>query len=797
MNPLGALREHSRLLLAIFGVLLMIVFTIGSAVSGWLNYSRVAHVGQEPVVTWNGGQLTESEMQMQRVRRRQLSDFLETVRQLAVSRGVPDGPPVNMSTNEEDILLSAMLADRAKQMGMVVSDETALEFLDELTSNTVKRGELAGIAQTLRGGADQRTLINQLKHEVLARQAMSLVSAGVFPADSKGLLFPSTPAAAWETFRRLRQGIEGESMAVDVKQYVDRVPAPSDADIQTAFTKGKERLPNQYDPEPGFKLPRRLSFEFVRADLNKFVDTAKQSITDQQVEEYYKANQDQFKAPELPTDSGISFEDLKLDEPAAGGTGQPGSGPAPPSGQQTPPTENSPATPPTENPPAAPPAAEAPPAPATDTPATDTPATDTPTAPATEAPATEPPAGEAPAGGGSQSRRVPTESDYPVRLTAAYAAAQESTAESATSSLPDVEKSAAAAADTAATPAGTEAAAAQTGAETTATPPGQVQPLEKVRDQIREKLAIPIAQQKLDVALSNVRAAMNKFTQTYIVWEINVQEKKQDAGEQPRLDLAALATKEGLEYGQIPLSDMYEVQQYELGQSFQFGGFTPQGLVQVSFLQMAFDPDLAKFQPKDIQGLEAGVEFVFWKTDDQAERVPELKEVQDKVVAALKMQKARELARDFAQRDADQVKTAGKPLSEVFGTTRTVTPTGEFTWLTTGNLAMGSTAPRLSTIPGVEAAGQDFMKAAFALDPGQVAVIPNQPQTIFYVFQVKRRMIETAQLKEQFLQNALTYSPLRVLTQQDMRLVMNDWLIDFTKQNNVQWKRPPIQARPS
>jgi hypothetical protein len=340
-----------------------------------------------------------------------------------------------------------------------------------------------------------------------------------------------------------------------------------------------------------------------------------------------------------------------------------------------------------------------------------------------------------------------------------------------------------------------EAAAAT--AVDTGTAPGQVRPLAAVRDDILQKLAEPFARERIDVALATVRSAMNQFTLSYIDWDMDRQAKK-PTGELKRIDLAEIAQQQGLEYGSIPLSDIVEIQQHELGQAFNFGGFTMQGLVQrISFAQIAFDPQLGLFVPKDIQGAEAGAEFVFWKTDEQPERVPELDEVRDTVIAAIKLREARKIAQDFAQRDAEAVRTAAKPLSEVFGTTRTVTPTGEFTWLTIGNVPLGNALPRLSQVPGVERAGSDFMQAVFSAEPGEVVVVANQPQSIYYVVQIQRRTIEPDQLRQQFLQNALSYMPLRIMTQRDRNAVFNDWLAHFERQRHVEWRRPPTDTRAS
>ena len=47
--------------------------------------------------------------------------------------------------------------------------------------------------------------------------------------------------------------------------------------------------------------------------------------------------------------------------------------------------------------------------------------------------------------------------------------------------------------------------------------------------------------------------------------------------------------------------------------------------------------------------------------------------------------------------------------------------------------------PEETPIPEVAVPGESFRKAYFALQPGSVAVAPNQPETVYYVMVLERR----------------------------------------------------------
>ena len=86
-SPLAAFRKYQKVLLAVFGVALMLVFTVGGLVSQYLGASPQGPSDNPVVVSWKDGQILESEMQMHRYARNQLRQFQFAVMQEAMSRG--------------------------------------------------------------------------------------------------------------------------------------------------------------------------------------------------------------------------------------------------------------------------------------------------------------------------------------------------------------------------------------------------------------------------------------------------------------------------------------------------------------------------------------------------------------------------------------------------------------------------------------------------------------------------------------------------------------------------------------
>src|SRR5262249_31369599 len=57
----------------------------------------------------------------------------------------------------------------------------------------------------------------------------------------------------------------------------------------------------------------------------------------------------------------------------------------------------------------------------------------------------------------------------------------------------------------------------------------------------------------------------------------------------------------------------------------------------------------------------------------------------------------------------------------------------------------------LTKVSGVEQAGNDFMKAVFALKPEQAGVAANQPETVYYVVRIESEEPGLDKLREEFM----------------------------------------------
>lgn len=303
--------------------------------------------------------------------------------------------------------------------------------------------------------------------------------------------------------------------------------------------------------------------------------------------------------------------------------------------------------------------------------------------------------------------------------------------------------------------------------------------------EIREELAISKARKAAQDRIEKVLAEAKREVEIY-----GREARKPDNGNLKPLDLEGFASQRGLTVGKTPMVDAVEVQEYELGKSFEQAQFSwpPQ---QVPFAAVAYRDGEGLYRPAQIRGETRDVYFVYWKVREKEAYVPELSEIRDKVIDAWKQQEAFKVAKVEADQLAGQAKSAAKPLKDIIagkGDLK-VTETNEFSWLSTGFTPAGMGAPGLSSVEGVNDGGEDFMRAVFALKLNETGVAINEPKTFVYVVRITNDAPGEEELKKQFLESGGSFE-IQQIAMMEGQMRLRDWYQNLTKQMGVSWKRP-------
>ena len=760
-SAFSVFRKHERWMMAVLGVMAMIAFVFFDPLFGM----RSGRGGNDPVVaeTTLYGDIHETDLARMLAARALANRFAQQTI-AAVYGFAPQG--YFGSETERGVVDTMLLARKAEQMGMRMTDEEITRFLQLLSDNRLSGDQFTEILNGIsgrRGGISRRQLYDALRNELLAQR----MTAGFVGSQQ------ATPAERWESYQKLNNRAKIEAVPVAVADFIDKVGEPDNTAIQTLFDNYKELEPVPGSPSPGFKIPAKIAIQYLVADYEKFEDPS--AVTYDEIVNEYEKNKDtrylytgDFNAAEenpagdaekTPGEDQTPATEPTADKPAK----QPSdSAPAEPKPEEGKPAEEKPAETPAATPEAAPSAT-------------------TPSAPSTEAPAT-PPQSRAPRGLNGVELALADEPALPAVTAVAQADAQP---EAPAASAPETATAATAATEQAKPE---EKAAAETESlkDEYALPqdvvPPKHDPLWKVEASIRTELARRKAAQKMQEVLNKVREQrLVKYGDKRTRWEVNHERDKSLQPPTP-IDFDALAKEFNLTTQTTKLLSAYELSQVEgIGESF---------VGERSFVQYAFGP-LQLFQPV-ISGDAAGNQYLVWKIEQQEARVPKLDEIRDEVVRVWKMMEARKPALEHAQTlmqtgEKDKITLAELATRDVL---EKIQP-DPFSWLTYGTTPNinSRVPPRLSAVKGIEDAGSEFMQSVFRLAPGAWGTAFNNPQTIVYVVQVQEYEPSADVLRRSFLADDFrTYAQ---VSEPHFREQLTAWNNSIQTEAGLKWVRPP------
>ena len=826
-------RRYQKTFIVIGGVILMFVFTVGDTITQWISSQNntITRSPNATAVSWDGGQLSEGRLNELVYQRRLAGMFVSAAytigQQKAEEAGLPATQRVlpiglyNRETSlevlEQDVVRRYILAQEAEKMGVVISDDMILRYIDELGLGQLSGDDVVAMLDALfpAGRAPSTTdLFDALRHEMMAEAGLRALGSSGTVMD---MFAAEMPVERWEEWKQVNDHIVVEAAAIDPNKSLVDVADPTDKEISEFYEKYKDDpgfpvmiqsgtiLPS---PTPGFTIPRKIKLAYLRANFEEFVDKYQAEITDEEIAQYYEENKYQFTVNNLEsffddaeesTDEATEGDATAAEEPAA----------EEPAATEEPATEE-PATeePATEEPAAEEPAAEEPAVeePATEEPVAEETPAEEPATPEAEAPEAEAPADEqpeAPAPEGESNAKRPS----PFRLvslqeeTTEEAPAEETTTDEATTEEAPAEpaeepatEEAAAETEPAATetetamPAEGEAGESETSLEV------EYEPLEKVADKIRRRIAEDRYETKVREILQSATSELRPAYSKYMTAELDAEAKNEPAPTPPAelTDLSPLAEKYGLEFETTEAMSIYEMYETPVGKSFcdtKYVGGQPAIVTQVVFENAAemFEPmtstDLGRFSDF----------YVVVKIADTPSRVPPLEEVKDKVIAAWKKDQAAEKALEKAKEIAKKAQESGESLADYFvdDESVTVTKTPTFTLRTQGDFAAtGQMDYRLSQPEGLENVDGVFLTELFKLNQGETTALLNFDKSIVYVVRIADEVESPELLRSNFLEEANYWLGRFYYRNRKLQNLRPATAQTLMQDLNIEWQRP-------
>ncbi len=778
-SPLSVFRKHQYWFLVGLGVLLMVAFVVLPPVDDYLRQRTLSGgtAARAVVLRWKGGKLTEGELQSMRHSHRLTMNFLDEVLRLTRERrGVPKGPLPQYfgGDGDQELVATMLLAAKAEELGMVISDEAVQDYLDRLSDRLLAPEDFEKIFKQVSGGRlPVGMLFLWLRRLLMAhylREHVLMSAAAMTPADS------------WQNFLRVHQKTSLEILPVAVADFLSQVPRdPTEQELRQLYEQYKERYPDPMSPVPGFRRLPKTNFAYVRIDVGKLIAEEKERISQDEILKEYE--------------EGLKRGDYRK-PPSSSGPAAPMNPPQNPSGAQANPLTND-----KENA-----TQPAPPDSASDSKNQQTNQSETPSDKSDSrsgqdqaGPADSPPDATTEQSDTATSSEAATQqptANQESTEAQGSTESQQSTNANSEADKKNTEPAQAKQASEGAAVAGNEQVPPQTGpserpppATTSAGSQGEPVPLEEVRDRILDRLARPRAQKRRDEIVDTIRRQMDRYFQSYTIWE---QRPSGDSSPRPTPpDPQTWVERFGVAVGQTGLVDFYSVEKTDLGRTSRFDS---QSFRFRAFREVAFDPEVPLFRVREIVDIQnSDIEYVYWKIEEQPESVPTFDEARSEVEQAWRKEEARKLARQRAeqlqQEAAQREGTLRERLPEYADK---VFEPPAFTWISWGaTLGLrGLESPGLSDVEGVEGESWEFMQAVFSTAPDAVGLATNAPQDHFYVFRTVKREPPESELQKLFLESfGQSFREYDALVSARLQNFYRDWYRQLEESMAVRWER--------
>ncbi|MEL6896787.1 MAG: hypothetical protein AAFP90_11840, partial [Planctomycetota bacterium] len=264
------------------------------------------------------------------------------------------------------------------------------------------------------------------------------------------------------------------------------------------------------------------------------------------------------------------------------------------------------------------------------------------------------------------------------------------------------------------------------------------------------ELARPVANEAAGKAIDAASKAMQKYATKRLLHQDALARDPNSAAPEP-LDLEKLATDVGLTYFPPVEINQFNAEDSALGRSFQVNRQTFQF---VPFIALGFGDRTPVYMPiqsmgrGDVTNPGAFVSFCSRKIEETESYVPELADVREEVIQAVKDQQAQKLAAAAAKEMVEKLNKPGADLKAMVSEEKQVlitTDVGPF-----AQIQMMGGGFTTSEVRELNQVGQEFMTSVFDSSENTWTSAPNDPKSVYYVVKPTTFTPSTEELQNRF-----------------------------------------------
>lgn len=196
------------------------------------------------------------------------------------------------TTSEEDVVNTWLKARRAEELGMIISNQTIIEFLLRFCQNKLPLQDVSILIK--QEGLAENQFFEIVREQLRTEEAFRLFSFS---------LGGTTPGQRWNYFCQLRRQATIELIPLKVEQFLDKIENPNEAELKAYFDRYKDKMPTSDSPEPGFRIPQKIDLQYFKAEFDKF--SAPDTITAEEIQNCYEKNRDYFQQSEKQSEPAL------------------------------------------------------------------------------------------------------------------------------------------------------------------------------------------------------------------------------------------------------------------------------------------------------------------------------------------------------------------------------------------------------------------------------------------------------------------------------------------------------------
>ena len=290
-TPFKVFRDNQKILLAIFGVLLMVAFVVmPPLVDSYRPEQPAERQANRVVVVVGDKELTENEVMVITTKFDLVARVVGNAIQQAITlQGTPQPPmppipglqvqpptaqtpmqPVYTPVPPEVAVRFHAWAKKADELNLVVDDQTVRDFLRETVGGRLSDYDYAGMIDLMREGNPNFRLTYDTFFEMVRDVLKAQKVQALFIRDGRVV----TPTGAWVAYRNLNRTLSAELFPVKASDYLEQVGQPTEEQIRELFNKYRHQPSNPIANQIGFRQMDKLALAYVKGDVNTFVEKA-------------------------------------------------------------------------------------------------------------------------------------------------------------------------------------------------------------------------------------------------------------------------------------------------------------------------------------------------------------------------------------------------------------------------------------------------------------------------------------------------------------------------------------------